>query len=64
MGKRKEIKFIYSNGVGFTREHLQRAYDALAKIQSEKYGVDIKYTLTPKEGYEEPPYNEKDSEIS
>lgn len=32
----------------FTIEHVQMAYNTLAKLQSEKYGIEIKYTVRKK----------------
>lgn len=32
----------------FTIEHVQMAYSTLAKLQSEKYGIEIKYTIRKK----------------
>lgn len=33
----------------FTIEHAQKAFDVLGKLLSEKYGVDITYTVRRKE---------------
>lgn len=32
----------------FTIEHMKMAFDTLSKLQSEKYGIEIKYTVRKK----------------
>ena len=49
-GKREKSTEVKVHGFeNFTIEHAQKAFDVLGKLLSEKYGVEITYTVMKKE---------------